>query len=160
MSAPVQTTDCAFVVCRYLGLDSHLILRTSRELADSDPGLTGNLLLARMVDPLLQFCNSAAASLLHMLHIRSCAYDVTCSVLWGCSLQSLSFSQQSACMPADFKPCHASSIWLTRAVVQRVHVAYCLCANALHPIPKCSLVQPKLFPPFSSNVAVCAVLCI
>lgn len=36
---------------RYLGLDSHLILRTSRELADSDPGLTGNLLLARMVRP-------------------------------------------------------------------------------------------------------------
>ena len=68
MSAPVQTTDYA-VVCRYLGLDSHLILRTSRELADSDPGLTGNLLLARMVDPVLQFCNSAAASLLHMLTI-------------------------------------------------------------------------------------------
>ena len=36
-------------MCRYLGLDSHLILRTSRELADADPGLTGNLLLARMV---------------------------------------------------------------------------------------------------------------
>ena len=39
----------AVTMCRYLGLDSHLILRTSRELADSDPGLTGNLLLARMV---------------------------------------------------------------------------------------------------------------
>lgn len=56
MSEPVQTIYRALVICRYLGLDSHLILRTSRELADSDPGLTGNLLLARMVYPLLQLC--------------------------------------------------------------------------------------------------------
>ena len=47
-----QTHTCHLkdpVHARYLGVDSHLILRTSRELADSDPGLTGNLLLARMV---------------------------------------------------------------------------------------------------------------
>ena len=37
------------VLHRYLGMDCHLILRTSRQLADSDPGLTGNLLLSRMV---------------------------------------------------------------------------------------------------------------
>ncbi|KAL0039953.1 hypothetical protein WJX77_012639 [Trebouxia sp. C0004] len=47
----IQSNHCraTAVAARYLGLDSHLILRTSRELADSDPGLTGNLLLARMV---------------------------------------------------------------------------------------------------------------
>ncbi|KAL3143275.1 hypothetical protein ABBQ38_002120 [Trebouxia sp. C0009 RCD-2024] len=47
----IQSNHCraTAVAARYLGLDSHLILRASRELADSDPGLTGNLLLARMV---------------------------------------------------------------------------------------------------------------
>ncbi len=34
---------------RYAGLDCHLILRTSRALADADPGLVGNLLVERMV---------------------------------------------------------------------------------------------------------------
>ena len=34
---------------RYLGLDCHLILRNSRQQVDQDPGLTGNLLLDRMV---------------------------------------------------------------------------------------------------------------
>jgi 1-aminocyclopropane-1-carboxylate deaminase/D-cysteine desulfhydrase-like pyridoxal-dependent ACC family enzyme len=36
------------VAARYLGLDCHLILRNSRALADADPGLTGNLLVARL----------------------------------------------------------------------------------------------------------------
>lgn len=36
------------VAARYLGLDCHLILRNSRTLADADPGLTGNLLVARL----------------------------------------------------------------------------------------------------------------
>lgn len=37
------------VAARYLGLDAHLILRTSRVLLDKDPGLVGNLLVERMV---------------------------------------------------------------------------------------------------------------
>ena len=36
------------VCCRYLGLDCHLILRNSRQLADADPGLVGNLLVERL----------------------------------------------------------------------------------------------------------------
>ncbi|EFJ43893.1 hypothetical protein VOLCADRAFT_65498 [Volvox carteri f. nagariensis] len=36
------------VAARYLGLDCHLILRTSRQLVDSDPGLVGNLLVERL----------------------------------------------------------------------------------------------------------------
>ena len=48
---------------RYLGLDTHLILRNSRELADSDPGLTGNLLLARMVSH-ADYCNNCMSYLL------------------------------------------------------------------------------------------------
>ncbi|KAG2486910.1 hypothetical protein HYH03_014409 [Edaphochlamys debaryana] len=36
------------VAAKYLGLDCHLILRTSRQLVDSDPGLIGNLLVERM----------------------------------------------------------------------------------------------------------------
>ncbi len=35
--------------CRYLGLDCHLLLRTSRRLVDEDPGLVGNLLPGRLV---------------------------------------------------------------------------------------------------------------
>lgn len=34
---------------RYLGLECHMILRNSAALADSDPGLVGNLLVDRMV---------------------------------------------------------------------------------------------------------------
>ncbi|PNW80489.1 hypothetical protein CHLRE_07g319400v5 [Chlamydomonas reinhardtii] len=36
------------VAARYLGLDCHLILRTSRQDVDSDPGLVGNLLVERL----------------------------------------------------------------------------------------------------------------
>jgi len=36
------------VTCRYAGLDCHLILRNSRQGADSDPGMVGNLLIDRM----------------------------------------------------------------------------------------------------------------
>lgn len=35
--------------CRYAGLGCHLILRCSRQVVDQDPGLTGNLLVDRMV---------------------------------------------------------------------------------------------------------------
>jgi hypothetical protein len=34
--------------CRYAGLECHLILRNTRQAADSDPGLVGNLLIDRM----------------------------------------------------------------------------------------------------------------
>ena len=34
--------------CRYAGLDCHLILRNTRQAADNDPGLVGNLLIDRM----------------------------------------------------------------------------------------------------------------
>lgn len=37
------------VAARYVGLDSHLILRTSRAVVDKDPGLVGNLLVDRLV---------------------------------------------------------------------------------------------------------------
>jgi len=37
------------VAASYIGLESHLILRTSRALVDSDPGLTGNLLVERLI---------------------------------------------------------------------------------------------------------------
>ena len=59
VAAHVHELDLAFslligvdwlpVLYRYLGMDCYLILRTSRQLADADPGLTGNLLLSRMV---------------------------------------------------------------------------------------------------------------
>ena len=34
---------------RYAGLETHLVLRNSRTLADKDPGLVGNLLVERLV---------------------------------------------------------------------------------------------------------------
>lgn len=37
------------MAARYCGLDSHLVLRTSRLAADADPGLVGNLLVERLV---------------------------------------------------------------------------------------------------------------
>lgn len=37
------------VAARYLGLECHLVLRNSRQLADADPGLCGNLLVERLV---------------------------------------------------------------------------------------------------------------
>lgn len=37
------------VAARHLGLQPHLILRTSRALADRDPGLVGNLLVERLI---------------------------------------------------------------------------------------------------------------
>jgi len=36
------------VTYRYAGLDCHLILRNSRQGADSDPGMVGNLLIDQM----------------------------------------------------------------------------------------------------------------
>jgi hypothetical protein len=41
-------TRATAVAARYLGLDAHLVLRTSRALVDADPGLTGNLLVERL----------------------------------------------------------------------------------------------------------------
>lgn len=37
------------VAARYVGLDAHLILRTSRAIVDQDPGLVGNLMLNRLM---------------------------------------------------------------------------------------------------------------
>lgn len=37
------------VAAKYVGLEAHLILRTSRALVDSDPGLAGNLLVERLI---------------------------------------------------------------------------------------------------------------
>ncbi|KAL4534534.1 hypothetical protein Ndes2526A_g05425 [Nannochloris sp. 'desiccata'] len=37
------------VAASYIGLEAHLILRTSRTLVDSDPGLAGNLLVERLI---------------------------------------------------------------------------------------------------------------
>lgn len=37
------------MAARYLGMDSHLILRNTARGAESDPGLTGNLLVGRLV---------------------------------------------------------------------------------------------------------------
>ncbi|CAI5507873.1 unnamed protein product [Closterium sp. Naga37s-1] len=47
----IQSNHCraTAVAARLAGLEAHLILRTSRALADSDPGLEGNLLVERMV---------------------------------------------------------------------------------------------------------------
>lgn len=44
------TRDCraTAVASKLLGLDCHLILRNSRTLADSDPGLVGNLMVERL----------------------------------------------------------------------------------------------------------------
>jgi len=46
----IQSNHCraTAVAARYLGLDCHLILRNSRQLADADPGLVGNLLVERL----------------------------------------------------------------------------------------------------------------
>ncbi|CAN1265753.1 Putative D-cysteine desulfhydrase 1, mitochondrial [Linum perenne] len=47
----IQSNHCraTAVAARYLGLDCHLILRTSKVVVDQDPGLTGNLLVERLV---------------------------------------------------------------------------------------------------------------
>jgi len=47
----IQSNHCraTAVASKYLGLDCFLILRNSRAAVDSDPGLTGNLLVERLV---------------------------------------------------------------------------------------------------------------
>eukprot|EP00798_Chlamydomonas_sp_ICE-L_P019296 gene19296-25943_t len=47
----VQSNHCraTAVAARYVGLDSHLILRVDRGEADNDPGLSGNLLVDRLM---------------------------------------------------------------------------------------------------------------
>ena len=47
----VQSNHCraTAVAARYVGLDSHLVLRTSAAEVDADPGLSGNLLVERLV---------------------------------------------------------------------------------------------------------------
>ncbi|KAK9925680.1 hypothetical protein M0R45_022951 [Rubus argutus] len=47
----IQSNHCraTAVAAKYLNLDSFLILRTSKLLVDQDPGLTGNLLVERLV---------------------------------------------------------------------------------------------------------------
>ncbi|KMZ58392.1 D-cysteine desulfhydrase [Zostera marina] len=47
----IQSNHCraTAVAAKYLNLDSYLILRTSKVLVDKDPGLTGNLLVERLV---------------------------------------------------------------------------------------------------------------
>ncbi|XP_030454933.1 bifunctional D-cysteine desulfhydrase/1-aminocyclopropane-1-carboxylate deaminase, mitochondrial [Syzygium oleosum] len=47
----IQSNHCraTAVAAKYLNLDCHLILRTSKVLVDKDPGLTGNLLVERLV---------------------------------------------------------------------------------------------------------------
>ncbi|GER38454.1 D-cysteine desulfhydrase [Striga asiatica] len=47
----IQSNHCraTAVAARYLNLDCYLILRTSKVLVDQDPGLTGNLLVDRLV---------------------------------------------------------------------------------------------------------------
>lgn len=47
----IQSNHCraTAVAARYLNLDCYLILRTSKVYADKDPGLTGNLLVGRLV---------------------------------------------------------------------------------------------------------------
>ncbi|XP_039127392.1 putative D-cysteine desulfhydrase 1, mitochondrial [Dioscorea cayenensis subsp. rotundata] len=47
----IQSNHCraTAVAAKYLNLDCYLILRTSKVLADKDPGLTGNLLVERLV---------------------------------------------------------------------------------------------------------------
>lgn len=46
----VQSNHCrtTAVAAKYLNLDCHLILRTSKDLVDKDPGLSGNLLVERL----------------------------------------------------------------------------------------------------------------
>eukprot|EP00899_Mesostigma_viride_P025187 jgi/Mesvir1/5853/Mv00644-RA.1 len=52
----IQSNHCraTAVAARYTGLDSCLVLRTSKALVDSDPGLVGNLLVERMVGASIQ----------------------------------------------------------------------------------------------------------
>ncbi|RWR75146.1 bifunctional D-cysteine desulfhydrase/1-aminocyclopropane-1-carboxylate deaminase, mitochondrial isoform X1 [Cinnamomum micranthum f. kanehirae] len=47
----IQSNHCraTAVAAKYLNLDCYLILRTSKVLVDNDPGLTGNLLVERLV---------------------------------------------------------------------------------------------------------------
>ncbi|KAG9457627.1 hypothetical protein H6P81_002135 [Aristolochia fimbriata] len=47
----IQSNHCraTAVAAKYLNLDCYLILRTSKVLVDKDPGLTGNLLIERLV---------------------------------------------------------------------------------------------------------------
>ncbi|KAG9139902.1 hypothetical protein Leryth_015265, partial [Lithospermum erythrorhizon] len=47
----IQSNHCraTAVAAKYLNLDCFLILRTSKALIDNDPGLTGNLLVERLV---------------------------------------------------------------------------------------------------------------
>ncbi|XP_062118179.1 putative D-cysteine desulfhydrase 1, mitochondrial [Humulus lupulus] len=48
---PIQSNHCraTAVAARYLNLDSYIILFTSKDFVDQDPGLTGNLLVERLV---------------------------------------------------------------------------------------------------------------
>ncbi|EEF34687.1 bifunctional D-cysteine desulfhydrase/1-aminocyclopropane-1-carboxylate deaminase, mitochondrial [Ricinus communis] len=52
----IQSNHCraTAVAAKYLNLDSYLILRTSKALVDQDPGLTGNLLVERLVGANIQ----------------------------------------------------------------------------------------------------------
>ncbi|KAA8542911.1 hypothetical protein F0562_024054 [Nyssa sinensis] len=47
----IQSNHCraTAVAAKYLNLDCYLILRTSKVVVDKDPGLTGNLLVERLV---------------------------------------------------------------------------------------------------------------
>ena len=51
LSGGIQSNHCraTAVASRYVDLDTHLILRTSRALVDQDPGLVGNLMVERLV---------------------------------------------------------------------------------------------------------------
>ena len=39
----------AVISCRHAGLECHLLLRNSKQAAEQDPGMVGNLLVDRMV---------------------------------------------------------------------------------------------------------------
>ncbi|CAG9461591.1 unnamed protein product [Pedinophyceae sp. YPF-701] len=54
----IQSNHCraTATAARLLGLDCHLILRTSRTVVDEDPGLVGNLLVERMIGAHVHTC--------------------------------------------------------------------------------------------------------
>lgn len=61
----VQSNHCraTAVAARYVGLEAHLILRTSAALVDGDPGLVGNLLPERLVGSFIHLATKEEYSL-------------------------------------------------------------------------------------------------
>lgn len=67
----IQSNHCraTAVAAKMLGLEAHLILRTSRALVDQDPGLEGNLMVERMIGAHIHLVTKEEYSRLGQAHL-------------------------------------------------------------------------------------------